>query len=211
MELSIQQILIGRFLLNPNSPTTYVLAPRMWQWASDHGYAVDPLTSTVARDSDWDQCRNLEYNIVTIIRNKDEFQMLLLEMIQSYPSDLNRYTTKLTQAEYSILLFQGGQEVYDWFVMDHRFGAPPRGKAFRSNIKGPWKAIPRKRPDNAINKLRYKIEQCERKGWDVSDLLVELARREWCLENKLDWKVKSNRPPAVVIPLKAAETQSNSR
>jgi hypothetical protein len=116
MELSIKQIIIGRFLLGPNSPTTYVLSPRMWQWASDHGYAVDPLTSTVARNPDWDQCRNLENNLVTIIRNKDEFQMLLLEMIRDCPHDLDRYTTRFTVTEYAILLQQGGQEVYDWFV-----------------------------------------------------------------------------------------------
>jgi hypothetical protein len=211
MELSIKQILIGRFLIGPNSPTTYVIAPRMWQWAADHGYAVDPLTSTIARDGDWDKCRNLEFNILTIIRNKDEFQLLLQEMIDEYPNDLNRYTTRFTVTEYAILLQQGGQAIYDWFVRDHRFGAPPRGKAFRSNLKGEWKNIPRKRPDNAVNKLRYKIETFERKGWDCSDLKIELARREWCLKHGLDWKIMTNRPPAQVIPLKIAETQSNSR
>jgi hypothetical protein len=71
--------------------------------------------------------------------------------------------------------------------------------------------VPRKRPDNALSKLRQKIESFESKGWDTADLKMELIRREWCLQQGLDWKIQSNRPPAQVIPLKTAEVQSNSR
>jgi hypothetical protein len=145
--------------------------------------------------------------MIKIINHKDEFAVMLQEMIDQYPNDINRYTTRLTTTEYAILLQQGGEDIYRWFAMDHRFGAPPRGKAFRSNVRGDWKNIARKRPDNAISKLRQKITTFEERGWETDELKIELGRRQWCLDHGLDWKDPKNKPPiqAQVIPLKVLE------
>lgn len=210
MDLSIKQILIGRFLLSPHSPTTYIIAPAVWKWANENEYPVDPLTSTIARANEWDRCRNLEYVILNIIREKDLFSTLLLEMIEKVPYEINRYTTRITTIEYAILLQQGGQEVYDWFVKDHRFGAPPRGKAFRSNLRGEWQSKERKRPDNALSKLRQKITYQDQLGYDTSALKKELARRAWCIDHGFDWKNLNCKPPIQEITLVAPEPQSNS-
>lgn len=210
MELSIKQILIGRFLLSPHSPTTYVIAPAVWKWSNDHGYPVDPLTSTVARTNEWDRCRNLENVLVEIIKHKDEFSTFMLELIERVPYEINRYTTRISPIEYAILLQQGGQEVYDWFVRDHRFGAPPRGKVYRSNLRGEWRSIERKRPDNAISKLRQKITYQDQLGYNTTELKKELARRTWCIDHGFDWKDPNCKPPPLELTIVAPEPQSNS-
>lgn len=209
MDLPMKQIVIGRFLLTPHSPTTYLIAPVVWDWANRHGYAVDPVTSTVARCEEWDRCRNLEDVVYQIVKEKELFTELLLEAIEKVPYEMNRYTTRLSSVEYAILLQQGGQEVYDWFVRDHRFGAPPRGKAYRSNLRGEWRKSERKRPDNALNKLRQKITYEDQLGHDTTDLKNELARRAWCLEHGFDWKNKDCKPPIENITIQAPRNLSS--
>lgn len=201
MALPVKQIVIGRFLISPRDQNTYFIAPAVWSWANDNGYPVDPLTSTIAKDHSWNRCRNLENVLDVIVPNKETFSELMMEAIEKVPFDLNRFTTRLSTIEYAILLNQGGREVYDWFVYDHRFGPPPRGKAFRSNIRGEWEPKERKRPDNALTQLRRKITFRESIGEDVTELQKEYARREWCLNQGLDWKNPRNTPPGTVIQM----------
>lgn len=140
---------------------------------NEAGYFVPPVEWLPASDL---------YNFQKLIQdNSTMFRYALEQVITHFRDCAEACTGHLTHYEYSYLLSYGGQEIYDFFVHNHRFGNPPRGKDFRSNIRGEWIDRERHRPDNAIHPLERKIKRQEAMGMDTSDLVAELARRKACI------------------------------
>lgn len=102
------------------------------------------------------------------------------QLVVDIPAEIDRFVTHIRPDEYRILLTYAGQEVYEFFARDHRFGAPPRGKVYRSNKRKTWTTERSgvRRPDMAVVALERKIRYVEALGGDTDLLKIELQRRK---------------------------------
>lgn len=169
---------MARFLCVRNNDLTWKVSPKAVVWAQQLG-AVVTDRFVFAPSDEWLKYKDLRRCEDMIHFNRDYFALAMRGLLESVPEEVDRYTIRLVPDEYRILLVYAGQGVYDFFVRDHRFGAPPRGKVFRSNVRGTWSSpnAGRKRPDMAIFHLDRKIKNFMAMGADVAELLKERARR----------------------------------
>lgn len=168
-----------RFLCKRNNDLTWVTSPKTVGWFRDNGVTVSNAL-LIAHSDEMLSMRDLRNHEVLIHSRYDYFAEVMRKLVETMPGEVDRYTALLRPDEYRILLVYAGREVYDFFARDHRFGPPPRGKIYRSNLRGAWKRPPTPRPDNAIRSLGRKISVMESYGADTTDLRVELERRKAC-------------------------------
>jgi len=185
----VRRLLVGRFMCRADGDNTIQVSPLAWDYLIGMGLLVDPIGGRMAVDPEWASYRRLDNWEWLIARNRELFSDRLVDMINDVSKTVEEYTVGLSADEYRILLNYGGRDVYDFFVFDHRFGAPPRGREYRSNLRKPWHEGPRRgRPDNGLLALRRRIDRRMDRGEDVSDDLVELLRRRGLIERGLDWR-----------------------
>lgn len=177
---SILELIVARFLCKRSTDLSWIMAPKASVWARRHGVALtDNLV--FAPDDGWMVYRDLSKCEIQIHRGHDVFRDMMNRLIAELPEECERFVGPMKSDEFRILLIYAGREVYDFFVRDHRFGTPPRGKMFRSNLRGGYGYDGRrtKRPDTAVFALKRKIENHRRKGFDdLAELEAELVRRE---------------------------------
>jgi hypothetical protein len=144
-----------------------------------------------APPDEWVTARDLANYGHLISANQAAFSSYMAAMIEKAPETLEKCTVRLTLSEYALLLGFAGQDVYDFFVRDHRFGPPPRGRKYRSNVRGEWVEksgnLKIHRPDNALLALRRRIEYYTDMGADVADLKAEYLRREKAIAEGRPW------------------------
>lgn len=175
---SIVELVVARFLCVRNDDLTWKVSPKAVVWAKQLGVVVTEKF-VFAPSDEWLRYKDLRRCEEMIHFNRDYFALAMKGLLESVPHEVERFTVRLVPDEYRILLVYAGQNVYDFFVRDHRFGAPPRGKVYRSNVRGNWSSpnAGRKRPDMAIFHLDRKINYQKSIGADVSELLKERERR----------------------------------
>lgn len=194
--MDIHTLITARFLVVANSgPVWRVSAPAL-PTLSRNAIAIN-AEGEFAPPDDWREARNLRNFEALIARNSETFRNRLEEIVEQHEATIDKCAGYIRQPEFAILLAFGGSGVYDFFVRDHRFGTPPRGKQFRSNLRGPWikKVGHRKihRPDNAVLAANRSINRFQSTGADVSSLIQERDRRAQMIREGLDWRENGGR------------------
>jgi len=183
LSFQIMELVVARFLCKRSTDLTWIISPKAVDWAVSNGVAISRKFSLVPSD-EWRSFKDLSNHEKTIHDRHEYFSEVMTSLVEALPGEVERFTYSLNQQEFRIILVYGGQVPYDFFARDHRFGAPPRGKVFRSNVRGEWRASPgRKRPDVAVVALKRKIEHVRAMGSDTSELEIELARRQKVLDS----------------------------
>jgi hypothetical protein len=202
-----QQILlliVSRFLCRRNNDLTWTVSPKAAKWLIDRGISVSN-SMLVAHDDEMASMRDLRNHEVLIHSRHDYFAEVMRDLVTDLPKEVDNFTSLIRPDEYRILLVYGGREVYDFFVRDHRFGPPPRGKMYRSNLRGDWRRPPTPRPDNALLRLRKKIDRLKSYGADVHELEAELQRRKDCIARGEDPLAGSRRGEVRRAPRKGPD------
>ena len=180
----ILEMIVARFLCKRFTDLTWRISPKAAPWARQHGASISTAMEFVPSD-EWVGYRNLAKCEVDVHSNHEVFADLMLRLVRELPGEVDRYVEVIRRDEFRILLVYAGREVYDFFVRDHRFGTPPRGKMYRSNLRSGFEGAGERppRPDMAVVGLRRKIARWKAMGFpDVGDLEAELARREAVLK-----------------------------
>jgi hypothetical protein len=186
----LRRLITGRFMCRPDGENTWIVSPLAWEYVAQTGVSIDPVTGRMPVDPEWVSYRRLDNWEWLIASNSELFEEFLTDLIHEASPTLEKFTGHLSAEEYRILLRYAGRGVYDFFVFDHRFGPPPRGREFRSNLRGEWQVKPhRTRPDNALSALRRRIDRLEARGEDATADREELARREALVRAGEDWRV----------------------
>lgn len=183
----ILEIIAVRFLMRPAKQLTWQVSPKAAGWLRARGVAVSEAL-LVAPPDDWRLYRDLRNCEKEVHDRHEYFADVVRDLVTRLPAEVERYTVSLNPGEYRILLVYAGQEAYDFFARDHRFGPLPRGKVYRSNLRRGYDSMKgrAKRPDVAVFKLERKIAALRAYGGDTTDLETELARRKTALERGLD-------------------------
>jgi hypothetical protein len=189
--MDIKTLIVARFLVEPGPSLLWRVTPQSLPILQELDIPIN-TNGEFAPPDEWVTARNLARFGSLISQNRIAFSTYLAKIIERAPNTLNRCTKSLNKDEYSLILGFAGQEVYDFFVHDHRFGPPPRGKRYRSNLRGAWTEksgiYKISRPDNALLALRRSIVYYTALGADVSELEKEYARRGAAIAAGRSWR-----------------------
>lgn len=172
----IMEMVVARFLCKRDSELTLTISHRAVVWAQDQGVAVS-REFQVAITDEWRKMRDLSRCEELVASRHEYFSDLMGKLVEEMPDEVNRYTGSLRPDEYRVLLVYAGREVYDWFSRDHRFGPPPRGKAYVTNRRSSWDHDRSKRPDMALVGIDRRIKHYEALGADTTEMHLERKRR----------------------------------